>query len=196
MLGSIKANSVDKYLAPIRKQIVHLVATESTVIEYGCGNGDLLFQLAPHIKKGVGVDKSKQLIQYAKAAQQKRGLPQLQFIQGDACQHKNTAEVYDYAIASLLLHVIPRKDAIFLLKHMQTIARRLIICAFTPPPDKKQQLLLWFDQRFTNHYKHFKAYQQSGSIDGLLSAAGLQPYERLETFDPVIQIDVVIGLAS
>jgi len=42
MKGLIKANTVDKYLQPIRNQIVDLVETNATVMEFGSGNGDLL----------------------------------------------------------------------------------------------------------------------------------------------------------
>ena len=46
MKGTIKSNTVDRYLSPIRLQIVELVVPNSTLLEVGCGNGDLLFKVS------------------------------------------------------------------------------------------------------------------------------------------------------
>lgn len=64
MKGKVKANTVDKYLSSIRFQIVDLIEPETSVVEFGCGNGDLLFKLSDKIKLGVGLGKSEQLIGY------------------------------------------------------------------------------------------------------------------------------------
>jgi len=65
MKGKVKANTIDKYLSSIRLQIIELVEPNSTLIEFGCRNGDLLFKLSNKIKKGVGIDNSEELIEYA-----------------------------------------------------------------------------------------------------------------------------------
>ena len=60
MKGAVKTNTVDKYLKSIRFQIIELIKPDSNVVEFGCGNGDLLFKLSGKIKSGVGFDKSKE----------------------------------------------------------------------------------------------------------------------------------------
>jgi len=45
-MKKMKLNAADN-LAPIRNQMSDLIAPSSTVIEFGCGNGDLLFRLSP-----------------------------------------------------------------------------------------------------------------------------------------------------
>ncbi len=55
----LKVNTVDKYLRSILLQIVNLVEPDSRVIEFGCGNGDLLFKLANKIEEGIGINKGR-----------------------------------------------------------------------------------------------------------------------------------------
>ena len=52
-------------LLPLRNQMAKLIEPNSSVIEFGCGNGDLLFELSSKIKYGLGIDKSKKMIDYA-----------------------------------------------------------------------------------------------------------------------------------
>ena len=47
--------------------MVEMVPVGSTVLDLGCGTGDLLRRLAPKIAQGVGIDVSQPLIAYARA---------------------------------------------------------------------------------------------------------------------------------
>ena len=188
MKGAVKANTVDKYLKPIRHQIIDLVEPDSTVIELGCGNGDLLLKLSHKIKHGLGIDISASLIQYAIEKSKKEGQNNLKFICAEATINSESAQTYNYAVASLLLHVMPQHQAVKLLKHMMEIADMLIICEFSKPENWKQRFLLWLDQRFSGHYHHFKAFQNNNYMAGLLQTLSQTEYVCYDTFDPVIKI--------
>lgn len=188
MKGSVKANTVDKYLSPIRKQMIDLVDKGSTVTEYGCGNGDLLFQLSDKIKSGIGIDVSHSLITYANARKARENIQNLDFICGDLQRDHSLVSNTDVAIASLLFHVLPGKDASALLKQMINLAEITIVCGFVPPQVWHQSLLLWLDQRFSGHFHLFKAYQKAGYMQGLLDTVPGIAYEHHATFDPVIGI--------
>ncbi len=188
MKGIIKANTVDKYLRPIRFQIVELVAPNTTLVELGCGNGDLLFKLSPKIKFGVGIDKSRPLIAYAIDQMKEKQVNNLAFRIADVSKEPYSEPKVDYSVASLLLHILPWEEATELLEKLVAASTTTIICGFSEPSNIKQSALLWFDQRFTSHYSNFRNYKKNGFTDGLLSSINNIKYDRIDTFDPVIKI--------
>jgi len=187
MKGSWKANTVDKYLRPIRRQMVDLVKPDTTVVDIGCGNGDLLFQLADKISSGTGIDYSHALIEYARHRQQAERISNLQFQQTDLREELSLAPV-DYALASLVFHVLPWEVSQNALKQMVHRAETTLVCAFSEPQSRKQQFLLWLDQRFSGHFRHFKEYQKRGGMEQLIGTLENTEYTVHETFDPVIKI--------
>ncbi len=188
MNGIIKANTVDKYLRPIRHQIVELIEPNATVIEFGCGNGDLLFKLSGKISSGIGLDQSRQLITYAQNRCEKESLKNLSFSVVDVVTESIPMAKKDYSITSLLFHILSWEEAISLLKKQLTISKTTIVCGFSKPESLKQKMLLWFDQRFTKYYVNFKFYQKNGYTEGLLGIIGDIEYTCIDTFDPVIKI--------
>ena len=102
MKGKIKANTVDKYLHPIRLQIVERIKPNSTVLEFGCGDGDLLFKLSNKIKTGFGIDNSKQLIAYAKERIEKEQVKNLEFKLFDLIKDTYAETDKDYCILLFL----------------------------------------------------------------------------------------------
>jgi len=190
MKGAVKSLTADRYLQPMRQQVVDLIKPNSTVVDLGCGSGDVLFKLADKIERGVGIDKSKTLIDFATVRQQKEKRDNLQFIEADLCGEV-VLPMSDYAIASLLYHVVDREEATALLKKQVNKAKTTIICGFSKPNNWKQSLLLWLDQKFTSHYQNFRAYKQNGYMEALLQSLDATDCQVLDTFDPVIKIYVI-----
>jgi len=186
--GIIKANTVDKYLRSIRYQIVELVEPNKTLLELGCGNGDLLFKLSGKLKFGIGIDNSEGLIEYAKDQMKQQQITNLEFRMADLLKHEFSDSKTDYSVASLLLHILPWDKSIQLVERLVAISNTTIICGFTAPENIKQEMLLWFDQRFTGHYSNFKDYKKNGFTEGILNAIENIAYSRIDTFDPVIKI--------
>ena len=191
MKGIVKANTVDKYLRSIRFQMVELVDPNATVVEFGCGNGDLLFKLSDKIKAGVGIDKSEQLIAYASDRIKKEQIKNLEFRLSDLIHDSYSESNMDYSIASLLFHILPREKAVELVEKMLATSKTIIICGFSKPENIKQRILLWLDQRFTSHYSNFRVYRENGFTEGLLNEIENIDYHRIDTFDPVIKIYIV-----
>ena len=188
MNGTTKSYTVDKYLHPIRKQICDMVPSGTQILELGCGNGDLLFQLSPKIKKGVGLDISGELIHYARKKANSQLFSNLRFDVKNVSSDDLGSFKYDYVIISLFLHVIPPSEAQFLLHGLHKFADQIIICAFTRPENKWQRFLLWLDQRFTSHFKNFHDYQNQGYMNGLIKDLNLSSIKIYDTFDPVIKV--------
>lgn len=188
MIGKIKSLTTDKYLKPVHAQIKELIEKNTQVLEVGCGSGALLLSLADKINKGIGLDVSESMIDYANASKQTKQITNVEFKAVDVTHPDFHPEACDVLIASLLFHVLPTKAALTLLEKSINIADDIIICAFSRPITKLQQLLLWADQRFNNHFPHFKQYQKMGYMEGLLSKLTGIRYEVYPNFDPVISI--------
>ena len=71
----------------------HLVPEGATVLEIGCGGGNLLAAINPSI--GVGIDFSMEIIEDARAA-----YPELEFICADAHTLTLEPQIFDYVILS------------------------------------------------------------------------------------------------
>lgn len=164
MCVTIKNN----YLKPLRHQIKNIINHNSSVVDFGCGDGDLLFTISKKISYGIGIDKSKKRITRANYISKKKNIQNIQFKTLDLTTDKILLNQYDYAVASLFLHVLPRKSSIQLIEKMSSIANQLIICAFTNPKKKIQRFLLEFDQLFTNHHGNYLNYKNKGGIESLI----------------------------
>ena len=81
-----------------------LVSEGSSILELGCGTGDLLKTLRP--KRGVGIDISSEMVRIA----QKRH-PQLEFRTADIEQLEGWGEAFDYLImADVVGHLMDIED--------------------------------------------------------------------------------------
>ena len=188
MKGVVKANTVDKYLRPIREQIIELIEPNTSVIEFGCGNGDLLFKLSSKIRTGIGLDKSESLITYASNCKEKKDAKNLEFRIIDLAKESFSETKMDYSIVSLLFHILTWEDAAQLLNRIIAKSKTTIICGFSEPKNTRQSLLLWLDQRFTSHYSNYRTFKKKGFTEGLLNTIDNVEFTRFDTFDPVIKI--------
>lgn len=188
MKGALKANTTDRYLSPIRNQIIELIEADKTVLEFGCGNGDLLFKLSHKIESGIGLDHSKQLISFAQNQKEKQKITNLDFRLTNVVNDNLTMSTVNYSVSSLLFHLLEWDAAQKLLLKQLEISETTIICAFSQPQNWRQQLLLWLDQRFSKTYRKFKTYGNNGYFEGLIQSLENIEVNRIDTFDPVIKI--------
>ena len=166
--------------------MVEIVPVGSTVLDLGCGTGDLLRRLAPKIAQGVGIDVSQPLIAYARAHAVVHS--HITFEAREASPFDRYIEPFDVATATLLFHVLPWATAVQLVQAMADWGRELILAGFVPPKNSKERRLLWMDQRLSGHYQNYVAYQRQGGLAGLRAASGLEVIGAYQTFDSTIQI--------
>ncbi|MEO9513592.1 MAG: class I SAM-dependent methyltransferase [Flavobacteriaceae bacterium] len=96
--------------------MVELIEPNASVIEFGCGNGDLLFKLSNKIKSGIGIDNSEALISYAINKMKRGQIKNLEFRILDLIKDSYPESRMDYAIASLLFHTLPWTKAVDLVE--------------------------------------------------------------------------------
>lgn len=158
------------------------------VIKFGCGNGNLLFELSPHIRLAWGIDKSQRLINEALAYKRQHAIENVTFSCQELRRGFHLTEGFDYSIASLFFHVIPPADAAYLLEKKNTLAPHVLICGFSHPQILKEKLLLWADQRISGHYANFKAYQEYGGMERLFEQTAYSNIEIHSTPLPFVKI--------
>lgn len=85
----------------IAAQLRRLVPAGGSVLEAGCGRGDLLRALAP--ARGVGIDLSPRMIERARAADASSNF---EYIVGDAAEHR-FGETFDSIVMDYLVGYLP-----------------------------------------------------------------------------------------
>lgn len=110
---------------PLFDDCLKLFANACTrVLDYGCGTGDVLFQLM-EIKEliyGLGIDKSEKGIEYCNKMAMLNHFRHLDFVAGDIEQLKQIEEnSFDGIILSNVLDVVPYEVAVSIMKELVRI---------------------------------------------------------------------------
>jgi ubiquinone/menaquinone biosynthesis C-methylase UbiE len=92
--------------AMTKDYLLQMVIKEKSVLEIGCGNGDLSISLAQKGLKVTGLDISKKMIGNAQRKSEDNNLTDIRFIQKDFLSYE-TDEKFDYVILAYFLNVFP-----------------------------------------------------------------------------------------
>lgn len=92
----------DHFLLPT---LLSLLDSSLSIVDLGCGNGDTLLSLAPHINSLIGIDRSPSMLSLARKRCEQ--FPHVQLKQGvlEALPLKD--EQFDVALCILVLHHVP-----------------------------------------------------------------------------------------
>jgi len=163
---------VDRYLLPLRRQIYDQIPENSSVLDIGCGYGNQLILLSDKVKYGLGIDKSKRKINFAR----ERKKDKLEFRVFDAININKLTKNFDYTILSLILHTLNPEERKNLLQNIP--AKNLIIADYKKSPSRIRNFLMHFEELFSGHYKNFRKYLKEENNFG----------EEINTFDSGIKI--------
>jgi cyclopropane-fatty-acyl-phospholipid synthase len=83
--GGHRSQEEDFLLKEGMEKLFHLgaIPDRDSLLDFGCGSGDLLIYYAPHFKKVVGVDFSESMLKRAKSRVNERGLENISLIHAD-----------------------------------------------------------------------------------------------------------------
>lgn len=190
----LKVNGADKVLAPIRLQLVNLIEEEATVLEVGCGTGDLLFKAADKIKFGLGVDLDKRMIDYAKAKQEREHVEHLKFTSANALDVD--LSTFDCATSTLCLHEMNRDVALKVLNKLAEKSRTLLIADYSSAESFLSKVSIELDEMISGHYGNFKKYRASGQIPACARDCGLAIEDEINTEIDGIKIWKIKGRAA
>lgn len=111
------------YQRLLRRYYSFAVPPGSSVLEVGCGLGDLLAAVKP--RRGVGVDFSEGMLRLARQRH-----PQLEFVLSDAAEF-GSSEKFEYILLSDLVNDLPDVQRVFeVLKAAATPGTRLVLNFF------------------------------------------------------------------
>jgi SAM-dependent methyltransferase len=185
----IRNHITDRSLASLRKQISSLLPANSIVLEVGCANGRLLFEIAHSIKKGYGIDVDEKMIHYAKRKARKNDINNLIFFKSDIREWKSLiVESFNHVVASLCLHEMERDTAVSILKDFQKLADKIIIADLFEPNLRLQKWLLHFDEWMARHLDKYKSYRDNGGMESIIKEAELTIQSEYPTRIPAVKI--------
>jgi SAM-dependent methyltransferase len=168
---------VDPALRKARKLVRRQIKSGSSLVDIGCGTGELVFFLADSCRELVGAEASHRMWAYAQQRAKDSGLANVRiiFASGDKLRAFPNG-YFDYATASMVLHEMEAKQRLPVLREMQRLARTLILVDYrVPPPLQFVATLCRFIERLagSQHYRNYLSFAKGGGLLPLLEASGL-----------------------
>src|SRR5205085_3515918 len=88
-----------------------LLSRALTVADLGCGTGEAVATLAPHVRRVIGVDREAAMLDRART--RTAGIDNVDLRRGDLTDLPLRAHEVDAALATLVLHLVPDTEAAF-----------------------------------------------------------------------------------
>ena len=165
---------VDPTLRKVRKLVRSQVAKGSSLIDIGCGTGELVFSLVDLCCELVGVETSYRMWSYASQRARAQGLTNLRIVFADGAELINLPTgFFDYATACMVLHEMNVDQRLPLLRKMQRLASTLILVDYrVPPPANLTGIMCRLIERLAGrrHYHNYLSYLRGGGLMTLLEA--------------------------
>ena len=185
----LKRKAADRVLLPLRKELIDLIDHDSSILEVGCGTGDLLFQSASKVSFGYGVDMDQGMIQYAESKRQNNNLNHLAFECIDALQM--SPQYFDISTSTLCLHELPEQEACALLRMMVDNSKMVLVADYTGAKSTLGKLSIEFDELLSGHYRNYKHYRRSGEIPSYTEKIGATVQQEIASVIEGISIWLV-----
>ena len=168
---------VDPLLRRVHQLVRSQVKPGSTLIDIGCGTGELLFSLADLSSQRVGVETSKRMCSFANNQARRRGFNNVQIFFGDGAKLDNfSAGSFDYAIASMVLHEMEASQRLPVLKEMKRLAPHLIVVDYrVPPPVSLAATMCRVIERLAgpHHVRNYTSFIKGGGLQSFDETLGL-----------------------
>ena len=174
---------VDPVLGRVRRLVRNQVAAGSSLIDIGCGTGELLFSLADRCSELVGVETSSRMWSYATRRAQDQSHSNLRFILGDGVELRDFPTGYfDYATACMVLHEMDVSQRFPVLREMQRLARNLVLVDYRVPlPANLAVRICRVVERLAGyrHYRNYLSFTRDGGLSALLEALDLAVHREV-----------------
>lgn len=161
---------IDPLLSGVRKKIDDLIDSRKTVIDIGCGTGELVFRLAKKSINVLGIDTNTEMIKYAREKGKRLKIQNIEFKKIDAVDIDQiiSKKSFDYAIFSMFFHQLNSGEANRILKTVLRIMKFIIIADYNNPLPENiagQGVRLIERMAGGEHYLNFKQYQEYSGLN-------------------------------
>gem|GEM_PF-1445135 len=175
----LKSKGADRILLPLRRELVDLIDHGSSVLEVGCGTGSLLFQAAPKISFGYGIDIDQKMIHFAEAKRREENIDHLSFECIDAL-HIPSGK-FDVSTSTLCLHELPEEKACAILKAMVDRSNIALIADYTKANSALGKLCIELDELISGHYRNYRHYRRNGEIPSCVEKIGATVHREVSS---------------
>lgn len=112
------------------------ISPDDLVLDVCCGPGLLTIDLAPYVRRATGVDLTPAMLDQARATQAQKGLVNVAWMQGDACQLPFEAGSFSLVVCSAAFHHLEQpKHALGEMVRVCRSGGRIVVRDVTPPPE-------------------------------------------------------------
>jgi ubiquinone/menaquinone biosynthesis C-methylase UbiE len=109
----------DLLINDLDAKIIEYLKEDATVfLDYGCGNGNYLRNISSNIKKGIGIDISEALINYAKTKVKEESIDNIEFVVMDAMNTSFENSCFDVIHGQSILHHLDLKKSLIEIKRL------------------------------------------------------------------------------
>ena len=186
---------VDPLLRRVHRLVRSQLKPGSTLIDIGCGTGELLFSLADVGSELVGVETSKRMWSFANQQARRRGFNNVQILFGDGAKLENySAGFFDYAIACMVLHEMDASQRLPVLKEMKRLAPNLILVDYrVPPPANLAVTMCGFIERLAGprHFRNYTSFINGGGLLSLFETLGLTVQREITFYSHCLHLTLV-----
>jgi len=190
----------DKVVAPnqtnLFQQIKNIIPQGSNIVDIGCGTGYLEFLLADKCNIALGIDLSIRNIEKALDNLSKNPIGGIEF------KHTSLSELqiensilFDYAIATYVIHELNENERLPLMMDMAKVARRIIIGDYRAPQPRNKAGFLNEIVEFVagrEHYRNFKNFQRKGGIHNLIEQGNFRLIsEIVNETNHIVEIELI-----
>ncbi|MEW9095849.1 MAG: class I SAM-dependent methyltransferase [Clostridiaceae bacterium] len=138
-IGKRKNYEEDKFIFPLKEEILKLVNKEDNVLEIGPGWGNYTFDIARKVEEISCIDISKDILEYIKKGCIEKELPKVKGIEGKF-EDYSFQEKYDVVFGVNCYYRM--RDIKEVIKKINNLSKRICIMGFTSGPDKPHYLEL------------------------------------------------------
>ena len=156
-----------------------MITPDSTLLEIGCGTGDLLFRAAPKLSHGHGIDLDEDMVKFAESKRHVNNIENLSFSCCDALNIK--PKRYDVSTSTLCLHEMEVTKACRLLNFLVKNSQQVFIADYTSATSLAAKLGIEVDELFSGHYRYYRRYKQFGEIPAYTNKVGAKVQKVLKT---------------
>lgn len=149
------------------KYFLDNVNTKDNVLDLGCGNGFLSYDVAKKANKVIGIDIRQGNIESAK---KNYSLPNLEFIIGDATAYQFNGKFDVIILSNVLEHISERID---LLKKLKNISNKILIRV----PMIDRDWLAMYKKMNGFEYKLDSTHEIEYTLDSLKNELGLSGWQ-------------------
>ena len=168
---------VDPSLRKARRLVRKQVKPGSSLIDIGCGTGELVLSLADWCKELMGVETSQRMWSYAQQRALDEGFNNVRIILADGTRLKDfPTGSFDYATACMVFHEMDARQRLPVLKEMKRLARTLILVDYRLPlPVNLAAFICRSIERLAgrHHYRNYLSYLEGGGLISLVATLGL-----------------------